>query len=158
MEGAPPPLPFTTLAQGILRGPEQARSKDFYFIKSSMATRQPVVVRVVKRGDSYGGEGGINCCCCRCCSCLYFDVLKKSPGKYKLIQAELLFNGLACILYLASGGYLAFSVSLFLWPMYLAQPFFQAYPALTACYVMSFLASIAHGMDAYSSYKLYRGR
>ncbi|XP_046393128.1 protein singles bar-like [Ischnura elegans] len=180
-----------------------------------MGTRQPVVVRVVKHGGhSTGGQGGINCCCCRCFPCIHFNVLSSTEAKYKIAEAflaggiqslllkyghnqtstigfsydsclttacaclltsivmlisyiisphsigtlratpfEWIFNGLACILYLSSGGYLAFTVSIFLFPLYMTLPFFQAYPALSACYVMCFFAAIIHGIDAYKAYK-----
>ncbi|XP_046393129.1 protein singles bar-like [Ischnura elegans] len=67
---------------------------------------------------------------------------------------EWIFNGLACILYLSSGGYLAFIVNIFLFPLYMAIPFAgQAYPALSACYVMCFFAAIIHGIDAYKAFR-----
>ncbi|XP_071440343.1 protein singles bar [Hetaerina americana] len=65
---------------------------------------------------------------------------------------ELWFHAIVCILYLSSGGYLAFSVSIILLPLQLLLlPF--TFPALTASYVLCFVASIIHGIDAYKAYR-----
>ncbi|XP_018347848.1 PREDICTED: uncharacterized protein LOC108751872 [Trachymyrmex septentrionalis] len=61
-----------------------------------------------------------------------------SEKSYKLIRAslfEMMFNCLACFLYLSSALYLAFATKLFLMVPYYMSPGFDVYPAMTAAYV-----------------------
>lgn len=48
---------------------------------------------------------------------------------------EMMFNSLACFLYLSSASYLAFATKLFLMTEYYLRPGFDVYPAMTAAYV-----------------------
>lgn len=47
----------------------------------------------------------------------------------------MMFNSLACFLYLSSASYLAFATKLFLMTEYYLRPGFDVYPAMTAAYV-----------------------
>ncbi|XP_034934757.1 protein singles bar [Chelonus insularis] len=83
-----------------------------------------------------------------------------SEKTYRLIKAslfEMMFNTLACFLYLSSASYLAFSTKMFLLPQYYITPGFDVYPAMIAAYMMSGVVGVLHGVDAYFSYRQYRG-
>lgn len=47
-----------------------------------MVSRGPVIVRIQ---DNH--SGGVQCCCCKCCTCINLGFLKTEPGVYKLAQA-----------------------------------------------------------------------
>ncbi|KAG7188570.1 hypothetical protein KM043_008201 [Ampulex compressa] len=163
------------------------------------------------------GAGGVECCCCRCCTCIHVEFLKTRPGLFKIGEAvisgliqsllinyglrnstsigsafegslttasacflissvllacyilseksyrlirsslfEMMFNAVACFLYLSSASYLAFSTKIFLLPEYYLRPAFDAYPAMTAAYIMSGAVGVLHGADAYFSYTHYK--
>lgn len=174
------------------------------------------VIRMSSAGRTHGA-GGLECCCCRCCTCIHVEFLKTLPGavkisetiisgliqsllinyglrysttigsafegalttssacfltsavlltcyivsekSYRLIRTslfEMMFNALACFLYLSSASYLAFSTKLFLLPEYYLRPGFDVYPAMSAAYMLSGLVGVLHGADAYFSYVHYR--
>ncbi|XP_015121725.1 protein singles bar [Diachasma alloeum] len=165
------------------------------------------------------GAGGIECCFCRCCTCIHIEFFKTLPGavkiaetvisgiiqsllinyglrysatigsafegslttssacfltssvllacyivskkSYGLIRAslfEMMFNALACFLYLTSASYLGFSTKMFLWPQYYITPGFDVYPAMTAAYMLSVVVGCLHGADAYFSFREYKRR
>ncbi|XP_047119908.1 protein singles bar [Schistocerca piceifrons] len=83
-----------------------------------------------------------------------------SEKSFSLVRSSLfetLFNGTAAFLYLSASSYLAHAVLTDLWNMYTVTPFFQAYPAMTAAYVLGVVLGILHGWDAYLAYKHFRG-
>lgn len=47
----------------------------------------------------------------------------------------MMFNSLACFLYVSSASYLAFATKLYLMADYYVKPGFDVYPAMTAAYV-----------------------
>jgi len=82
-----------------------------------------------------------------------------SAKSYKLIRSslfEMMFNSLACFLYLSSASYLAFATKLFLMTEYYLRPGFDVYPAMTAAYILSGVVGILHGADAYLSFVHYK--
>lgn len=54
---------------------------------------------------------------------------------------EMMFNSVACFLYLSSASYLAFATKVFLMANYYVTPGFDVYPAMTAAYVITQLIS-----------------
>ncbi|XP_066599850.1 protein singles bar isoform X2 [Prorops nasuta] len=173
------------------------------------------IIRMATSGTH--SAGGIECCYCRCCTCIHIEFLKSLPGLLKLAETiisgliqsllinyglrystsigsafegalttssacfltssvllacyivseksyrlirqslfEMMFNALACFLYLSSASYLAFSTKIFLLPDYYLKPGFDVYPAMTAAYFMSGLVGVIHGVDAYYSYSSFR--
>ncbi|XP_012282904.1 protein singles bar [Orussus abietinus] len=163
------------------------------------------------------GAGGVECCFCRCCTCIHIEFLKTMPGmvkvgetvlsgliqsllinyglrysamigsafegslttssacfltsavllacyivsekSYRLVKSslfEMMFNALACFLYMSSASYLAFSTKVFIGAQYLVTPGFDVYPAMTAAYILSGVVGILHGADAYYSYVHYK--
>ncbi|XP_014213735.1 probable cytochrome P450 6a14 [Copidosoma floridanum] len=84
-----------------------------------------------------------------------------SEKSYRLIRAslfEMMFNALACFLYLTSAAYLAIATKLFLWPIYSFTAGFDVYPAMTAAYTLSCAAGLLHGVDAYYCLSEFRGQ
>ncbi|KAL0108104.1 hypothetical protein PUN28_015005 [Cardiocondyla obscurior] len=82
-----------------------------------------------------------------------------SEKSYRLIRSslfEMMFNSLACFLYLSSASYLAFATKLFLMAEYYLKPGFDVYPAMTAAYILSGVAGVLHGADAYFSFLHYK--
>ncbi|XP_011161434.1 protein singles bar [Solenopsis invicta] len=82
-----------------------------------------------------------------------------SEKSYKLIRSsffEVMFNSLACFLYLSSSSYLAFATKLFLMTEYYLIPGFDVYPAMTAAYILSGVVGVLHGADAYLSFVHYK--
>ncbi|KAK2575535.1 hypothetical protein KPH14_011255 [Odynerus spinipes] len=112
------------------------------------------IIRMSSAGTH--GAGGIECCCCRCCTCIHIEFLKTLPGIVKVCETEMMFNAVASFLYLSSASYLAFSTKVFLLPEYYLKPGFDVYPAMTAAYIMSGIVGVLHGADAYFSYVYYR--
>jgi len=79
-----------------------------------------------------------------------------SKSTYHLLRSsifETAFNLLACCLYLSSSTYLAYAVNTRLFVKYLIVPFYQVFPALSAAYVIGFVAGVVHGVDAYLAYR-----
>ncbi|XP_026478295.1 protein singles bar-like [Ctenocephalides felis] len=70
---------------------------------------------------------------------------------------ETMFNGVACFSYLSASSCLGFVVNVFLYPIYLIQPGYSAYPAMTAVYYLGCIAGFVHGYDAYCSYHFFKG-
>ncbi|EFA09938.1 protein singles bar [Tribolium castaneum] len=70
---------------------------------------------------------------------------------------ETVFNATACFSYLSTCSYLGYIVNMFLKPMYVTVPYFQAYPAMSAAYMIGGLVGAIHGYDAYKCYKYYKG-
>ncbi|XP_042222278.1 protein singles bar-like [Homarus americanus] len=84
-----------------------------------------------------------------------------SANSFQLIRSsvlEIVFNTLACILYLTSSAYVSWSVQTFLWIPYLTRPYFTVYPAMTAAYALGLVLGVVHGIDAWLSYKQFPGR
>ncbi|GAB1865119.1 MARVEL domain-containing protein [Camponotus japonicus] len=82
-----------------------------------------------------------------------------SEKTYRLIRSslfEIMFNSLACFLYLSSASYLALATKLFLMTEYYVKPGFDVYPAMTAAYILSGIVGILHGADAYLSFVHYK--
>ncbi|XP_063922020.1 protein singles bar [Zophobas morio] len=177
-------------------------------------SRGPTIITVRPVNKS----GGINCCCCKCCTCLNLQFLKNEPGLLKIVQVllgsfcqslalnygmgysndmgasfqsfltavawcimttslllfcyvisektcslvrqslfETVFNSVASFSYLSSCSWLGYVVYIFLKPKYLVTPYFQAYPAMSAAYMVGGLVGIVHGYDAYKCYRYYKG-
>ncbi|CAL4161811.1 unnamed protein product [Meganyctiphanes norvegica] len=75
-----------------------------------------------------------------------------SANSFNLIRAsvlEVLFNSVACALYILSSAHLSWGVQTYLAEIYRTKIAFSAYPAMTACYVLGFVAGIVHGIDAF---------
>ncbi|XP_069677008.1 protein singles bar [Periplaneta americana] len=82
---------------------------------------------------------------------------EKTQGLVRSSLFEPVFNAVAAFLYLSSASYLSYGVNIFLRPLYIVQPFFEVYPAMTACYIMGLLLGVIHGYDAYLAYRQFRG-
>lgn len=83
-----------------------------------------------------------------------------SANSFNLIRAsvlEVLFNSVACALYLLSSAHLSWGVQTYLAEIYRKEIAFTAYPAMTACYVLGFVVGIVHGIDAFLNQR-YRSR
>ncbi|XP_070490846.1 protein singles bar isoform X1 [Chironomus tepperi] len=91
-----------------------------------------------------------------------------SARTYGLIRQsifEVLFNAVACCLYISaslitlfcSSSYVAFATSVFLYPRFTASSADTAYPAMICVYYLGFIISIVYGLDAFTSYKSYKG-
>ncbi|KAG7307216.1 hypothetical protein JYU34_007371 [Plutella xylostella] len=70
---------------------------------------------------------------------------------------ECLFNATACFLYLSASSYMGVAVNFYLYPRYALVNMYAAYPAMTAVYYIGVVLGILHGVDAYISYKYYKG-
>ncbi|XP_050308902.1 protein singles bar [Anthonomus grandis grandis] len=55
------------------------------------SSRGPTIVTVPVHGGFSSQQGGIGCCCCRCCSCIHLDFFRTSAGKLKLVEVFLGF-------------------------------------------------------------------
>ncbi|GLV32367.1 singles bar [Carabus blaptoides fortunei] len=53
-----------------------------------MSSRGPIIVRMHSPSATHGSSG-VQCCCCRCCTCINLRFLKTEPGLYKLAEAIL---------------------------------------------------------------------
>ncbi|GBP10951.1 Protein singles bar [Eumeta japonica] len=69
---------------------------------------------------------------------------------------ECLFNATACGLYLSASSYMGVAVNLFLYPRHALVPI-SSYPVMTVVYYIGVVVGILHGVDAYISYKYYKG-
>ncbi|KAK8754135.1 hypothetical protein OTU49_012946 [Cherax quadricarinatus] len=84
-----------------------------------------------------------------------------SANSFNLIRSsvlEVVFNTLACILYLTASPYLSWAVQTSLWGRYLVTPYFTVYPAMTAAYIFGLVLGVVHGIDAWLSYRNSSGR
>ncbi|XP_014469427.1 PREDICTED: uncharacterized protein LOC106741689 isoform X2 [Dinoponera quadriceps] len=82
-----------------------------------------------------------------------------SEKTYRMIRSslfEMMFNSVACFLYLSSASYLAFATKVFLMAEYYVKPGFDVYPAMTAAYMLSGAVGVLHGADAYMCYTYYK--
>ncbi|XP_020285945.1 protein singles bar [Pseudomyrmex gracilis] len=96
---------------------------------------------------------------CFLTSALLLACYTVSEKSYRLIRSslfEMMFNCLACFLYLSSASCLALATKLFLMTEYYLRPGFDVYPAMTAAYILSGVVGILHGADAYLSYVHYK--
>ncbi|XP_075218121.1 MARVEL domain-containing protein sing [Lycorma delicatula] len=83
-----------------------------------------------------------------------------SQNTYSLVRAslfELLFNLAAAVSYCSSSCFMLIAVKLYLYPLYLITLGFVAYPAMCAAYGMGFFLATVHALDAYHSYKAFKG-
>ncbi|XP_073980991.1 MARVEL domain-containing protein sing [Rhodnius prolixus] len=83
-----------------------------------------------------------------------------SETSYSLIRSSLfetLFNFSVAFSYCSASTYLAISVNLYLYPLYLVTLGFIAYPAMIAAYMMGFALGVIHAVDAYYCYRHYKG-
>ncbi|XP_031835985.1 MARVEL domain-containing protein sing isoform X2 [Nomia melanderi] len=48
------------------------------------------IIRMSSNGTH--AAGGVECCCCRCCTCIHVEFLKTMPGIIKLCETSLLIN------------------------------------------------------------------
>ncbi|KAL7648656.1 UNVERIFIED_CONTAM: hypothetical protein RMT77_000563 [Armadillidium vulgare] len=84
-----------------------------------------------------------------------------SQNSFSLIRSsvlEVVFNVVACFLYLSSAAHLSWAVQIHVLPNYLLIPGYAAYPAMTACYILGIVLGIVHGFDSYFAYKQLKGR
>ncbi|XP_025152929.1 protein singles bar isoform X2 [Harpegnathos saltator] len=96
---------------------------------------------------------------CFLTSALLLACYAVSEKTYRLIRSslfEMMFNSVACFLYLSSASYLAFATKVFLTVEYYVKPAFDVYPAMTAAYILSGVVGVLHGADAYICYKQYK--
>uniref|UniRef100_A0A1A9W330 MARVEL domain-containing protein n=1 Tax=Glossina brevipalpis TaxID=37001 RepID=A0A1A9W330_9MUSC len=87
--------------------------------------------------------------------CYYFS--EKSFSLIRQSLFEILFNAVACSMYFSSASYMGFACVVWLHPQFMIKPGFWAYPAMTAAYYMGYIAGILHGIDAYLSYRHFKG-
>ncbi|KAG5673282.1 hypothetical protein PVAND_003342 [Polypedilum vanderplanki] len=83
-----------------------------------------------------------------------------SARTYGLIRQsifEVLFNAFACFLYISSSSYVAFATNVWLYPRFTSSSSDTAYPAMICVYYLGFIISIVYGLDAFTSYKSYKG-
>lgn len=76
---------------------------------------------------------------------------------YSRPAQDMLFNAVSCCGYLSAASYMAYTVKVWLYPRYLLQTAYIAYPAMMAVYGAGGLAGILHGLDALDAYRYYRG-
>lgn len=69
---------------------------------------------------------------------------------------EILFNAICCSAYISASTYMAYTVKVWLYPRYLLQRAYIAYPAMMAVYMAGYLCSALHGLDAYDAFRQYR--
>lgn len=79
----------------------------------------------------------------------------KSQGLIRQSIFECLFNSVACFLYLSASSYMGLIINVF--PQYASMSMFSAFPAMTAVYYIGVVVGILHGVDAYISYRYYKG-
>ncbi|RZF36572.1 hypothetical protein LSTR_LSTR010683 [Laodelphax striatellus] len=83
-----------------------------------------------------------------------------SNNTFHLIRSslfELLFNISAATSYCSSSIFLFFAVKLYVYPLYVLTLGIVDYPAMKTAYLMGFSLSVFHAVDAYYSFKQYRG-
>ncbi|XP_064087230.1 protein singles bar-like [Macrobrachium nipponense] len=84
-----------------------------------------------------------------------------SPNSFNLIRAsvlELVFNLLICALYFACSCHLSWAVQTYLYPHYRVTAYYTVYPAMTAAYVLGFVLTVTHGLDAILALRHLKGR
>ncbi|XP_023210155.1 protein singles bar-like isoform X1 [Centruroides sculpturatus] len=82
-----------------------------------------------------------------------------SAHTYRTVRStvyEIVQNVVASILYISASVFLLIQTSVFLWPMYLIIPYFQAYPALMTAGVFGIASCLIHIYDAYHAYKSFK--
>ncbi|XP_017483742.1 PREDICTED: uncharacterized protein LOC108382053 [Rhagoletis zephyria] len=82
---------------------------------------------------------------------------EKSSSLIRQSLFETLFNAVACSMYFSSSSYMGFACVVWLHPQFLVRPGFWAYPAMTAAYYIGYAAGILHAIDAFLSFRYYRG-
>ncbi|XP_058124290.1 protein singles bar-like [Anopheles ziemanni] len=80
---------------------------------------------------------------------------------------EVVYNGLACVMYLSAASYLGFSVNIYnhiiiyLYPKFLifknTGGVHSSYPAMTAVYYMGFIVGMVYGVDTFVAYRHLKG-
>uniref|UniRef100_A0A182QNC0 MARVEL domain-containing protein n=1 Tax=Anopheles farauti TaxID=69004 RepID=A0A182QNC0_9DIPT len=74
---------------------------------------------------------------------------------------EVVYNGLACAMYLSASSYLGFAVNVFLYPKFLlfktTGGIHSAYPAMTAVYYMGGIVGLVYGVDTFVAYRHMKG-
>ncbi|XP_035783111.1 protein singles bar-like [Anopheles albimanus] len=74
---------------------------------------------------------------------------------------EVVYNGLACAMYLSASSYLGFAVNVFLYPKFLifknTGGIHSAYPAMTAVYYMGGIVGLVYGVDAFVAFRHLKG-
>ncbi|XP_046680566.1 protein singles bar isoform X2 [Homalodisca vitripennis] len=87
--------------------------------------------------------------------CYVFSL--NSFGLIRSSVLEPLYNIVAAVSFLSSSIYMFFSVKMYLYPLYIVTIGFAAYPAMMAAYMLGFVMSILHGLDAYHAFRHYKG-
>ncbi|KAB7505135.1 hypothetical protein Anas_02350 [Armadillidium nasatum] len=105
------------------------------------ASARPVFIQPSQFSGG-SNSGGFTCLCCTICPCIHLGFLRTVPGLLKIIELEVVFNVVACFLYLSSASHLSWAVQIHVLPNYLLIPGYAAYPAMTACYVCTILLFI----------------
>ncbi|KAG4067943.1 hypothetical protein HA402_010629 [Bradysia odoriphaga] len=83
-----------------------------------------------------------------------------SSKSFQLIRQslfEVVFNAVSCFFYLSASSYMGFAVNVWLYPRFVIQSGYMAYPAMMAAYYVGGLVGIIHGVDAYWAYRYFRG-
>ncbi|XP_065219798.1 protein singles bar [Planococcus citri] len=83
-----------------------------------------------------------------------------SENSMRLVRSSLLevfFNGSTCLNFIGSCSWLLLTIHTFLYPDFLAIPFFFIYPIMVAVNILGFLLSLIYGIDCYLAYKYYKG-
>lgn len=110
------------------------------------------VLRAV--GENVCGRAAVVVCECYFVECRFLVAFLMLSLSRSL--QEVLFNAFACFGYLTSASYMAYTVMLWLYPRFLLQPAYMAYPAMTGVYYIATLTGIVHGADAYGALRAYR--
>ncbi|KAL1498240.1 hypothetical protein ABEB36_009071 [Hypothenemus hampei] len=83
-----------------------------------------------------------------------------SPKSISLIRSscfEVLFNSIAAFSYLSTCSYLGYMVNIVLKPLYIVTPHYEAYPAMSAAYLLGSIVGLIYAYDAYKSYRFFKG-
>eukprot|EP00088_Acartia_fossae_P071215 TRINITY_DN9733_c0_g1_i3.p1 TRINITY_DN9733_c0_g1~~TRINITY_DN9733_c0_g1_i3.p1 ORF type:complete len:234 (-),score=26.70 TRINITY_DN9733_c0_g1_i3:379-1014(-) len=121
---------------------------------------------LLKYGMKYGSDLGagysVYLTCCSAClltSTVLLFCYIVSPNTYNRVRPslfEVVFNAVACGLYLAASTFLATAVHFHLYYFYKTIAGFSAYPAMTGVYVMGYIVGIVHGIDSAMALKFMR--
>ncbi|XP_041977207.1 protein singles bar [Aricia agestis] len=110
-------------------------------------------------GSAYHGFLTTAAACVLTTSLLIFCYVVSSNTQQLIRQSifEWVFNAVACFMYLSASSYMGVAVNIYLYPRYALVNMYAAYPAMTAVYYIGVVVGIVHGLDAYISYKNYKG-
>ncbi|ETN65263.1 singles bar [Anopheles darlingi] len=91
----------------------------------------------------------------------YSSASSSSSRRRAIGAEEVVYNGLACAMYLSAASYLGFAVNVFLYPKFLifknTGGIHSAYPAMTAVYYMGGIVGLVYGVDAFVAFRHLKG-